>query len=308
MNDEARRPADTRRTGPAAGTGRARPAVSGRRRLANRVFTVAVYAAVLAAAVPLALLVYFVVAKGASHISWGFLTEPLPISARRRSGGIGPAIVGTVLCTTLAAALAIPLGVLGAVYLNEYGRTSRTAVTLRFLANVLAGVPSIVMGLFVYTIFVLRFQGGGRVAFAGSLALACLMLPIIIRSTEEMLRLVPNHLREASLALGASQSRTVATVVLPAALPGITSGAMLAVARAAGETAPVLFTIGFATKVNWNPFSGPNSTLAQFIFGNAGQPYPAAVGRAWGAAFTLIVLVLLLTAGARAVAGRFTVR
>lgn len=288
---------------------RARPSgVSGRRRLTNGLFVAAVYAAVLVAAVPLALLVFFVVAKGASQISWSFLTEALPISARRKTGGIGPAIVGTLLVTALAAGLAIPLGVLGAVYLNEYGKASRTASALRFLANVLAGVPSIVMGLFIYTIFVLRFSGGGRIAFAGSLALACLMLPIVIRSTEEMLRLVPNHLREASMALGASQSRTVLTVVLPAALPGITSGSMLAVARAAGETAPVLFTIGFATRVNWNPFSGPNTTLAQFIFGNAGQPYPAAVSRAWGAAFTLIVLVLLLTAAARFVAARFTVR
>jgi phosphate transport system permease protein len=134
------------------------------------------------------------------------------------------------------------------------------------------------------------------------------MLPIIIRSTEEMLRLVPNNLREASMALGASQSRTILTVVLPAALPGITSGSMLAVARAAGETAPVLFTIGFATETNWNPFSGPNTTLAQFIFGNAGQPFPAAVDRAWGAAFALIVLVLALTIGARWVSARFAVR
>lgn len=289
-------------------SGARRRGLSGRRRAANALFTGAVYLAVALAAVPLALLVYYVVIKGARQLSVSFLTDSLPISVRRKTGGIGPAIVGTVLCTALAALMAIPLGVLGAVYLNEYGRTSRTATTLRFLANVLAGVPSIVMGLFVYTIFVLRFQGTGRIAFAGSLALACLMLPIVIRSTEEMLRLVPANLREASMALGASQSRTILTVVLPAALPGITSGSMLAVARAAGETAPVLFTIGFATRMNWNPFSGPNTTLAQFIFSNAGQPYPAAVSRAWGAAFTLIVLVLLLTASARFIAARFSVR
>ncbi len=279
-----------------------------RRRRVDLLATVAVHATVLVAAIPLVLLVSYVTIKGARMISVSFLTDPLPLSARRKSGGIGPAIVGTLLCTALAAAMAIPLGVLGAVYLNEYGKTSRTASALRFLANVLAGVPSIVMGLFVYTVYVLRFQGSGRNAFAGALALACLMLPIIIRSSEEMLRLVPDNLREASMALGASRSRTILTVVLPAALPGITSGAMLAIARAAGETAPVLFTIGYATKANWNPFSGPNTTLSQFIFGNAGQPFPAAVDRAWGAAFTLIVLVLVLTIGSRVVAARFASR
>ncbi len=288
-----------------------RPASTGnvaRRRRVDRLATVAVHATVLVAAIPLLLLVSYVTIKGIRMISVPFLTDPLPLSARRKSGGIGPAIVGTLLCTALAAAMAIPLGVLGAVYLNEYGKTSRTASALRFLANVLAGVPSIVMGLFVYTVYVLRFEGSGRNAFAGAMALACLMLPIIIRSSEEMLRLVPDNLREASMALGASRSRTILTVVLPAALPGITSGAMLAIARAAGETAPVLFTIGYATKANWNPFSGPNTTLSQFIFGNAGQPFSAAVDRAWGAAFTLIVLVLVLTIGSRAVAARFASR
>lgn len=284
------------------------PANLARRRLVDRAVTGLIYVAIAIASVPLLLLVYFVAVKGAGQLSWSFLSESLPVSARRSGGGIAPAIIGTLLTTLLAAVLAVPLGVLGAIYLNEYGKTSRTASLLRFLANVLAGVPSIVMGLFVYTIFVLRFQGGGRIAFAGALALACLMLPIIIRSTEEMLRLVPANLREASMALGASQSRTILTVVLPAALPGITSGSLLAVARAAGETAPVLFTIGFATQTNLNPFSGPNTTLAQFIFGNAGQPFPAAVDRAWGAAFTLIVLVLGLTVGARIISARYTVR
>jgi phosphate transport system permease protein len=279
-----------------------------RRRLVDRIATGLIYLTIAAAAVPLLLLVYFVTVKGARMISAEFLTDPLPLSARRKSGGIGPAVVGTVLTTVLAAAMAIPLGVLASVYLHEYGRNSRAASALRFLSNVLAGVPSIVMGLFVYTVFVLRFQGQGRNAFAGALALAFLMLPIIIRSSEEMLRLVPNNLREASMALGASQSRTILTVVLPAALPGITSGSMLAIARAAGETAPVLFTIGYATQTNWNPFSGPNTTLAQFIFGNAGQPFAAAVDRAWGAAFTLIVMVLVLTTGARLISARFSSR
>lgn len=286
---------------------RSAPGVSRRRRLTNTIATAAVYGAVVVAAAPLGLLVYFVVRRGAQAVSWQFLTAAIP-TTRRVGPGVGPAVAGTLLTTAIATLLAVPLGVLGAVYLNEYGKQSRAAGVLRFLANVLSGVPSIVMGLFIYTIYVLRFTGEGRTAFAGSLALACLMLPVIIRSTEEMLRLVPASLREASLALGATQSRTICTVVLPAALPGITSGALLAVARAAGETAPVLFTIGFTQTTNWNPLKGPNTTLAQFIFNNAGQPFPGAVERAWGAAFTLIALVLLLTVTARIVANRFAVR
>jgi phosphate transport system permease protein len=281
--------------------------VSGRRRLKNTAATVLIYTAVIVAAIPLGLLVFFVANKGLAAMSWSFLTDAIP-STRRTGPGVGPAVAGTLLTTGLATAMAVPLGVLGAIYLNEYGKNNRIAGVLRFLANVLSGVPSIVMGLFIYTIFVLRFTGEGRTAFAGGLALACLMLPVIIRSTEEMLRLVPVDLREASLALGASQSRTIMTVVLPAALPGITSGALLAVARAAGETAPVLFTIGFTQTTNWKPFSGPNTTLAQFIFNNAGQPYPGAVERAWGAALTLIALVLLLTILARVISSRLTVR
>jgi phosphate transport system permease protein len=165
-------------------------------------------------------------------------------------------------------------------------------------------VPSIVMGLFIYTIWVLRY---GLSGFAGALALACLMLPIVIRSTEEILRLVPAGLREASLALGASQARTIMTVVLPAAIPGITSGALLAVARAAGETAPLLFTIGAARKVNTAVFHGANTALSTQIFRNAQLPFPGAQDRAWGAALTLIVLVVLLTILARLVTKRFSV-
>jgi phosphate transport system permease protein len=217
-------------------------------------------------------------------------------------------VVGTLLTTLVATAMAVPLGILGAIYLNEYGAEGRVAQLIRFLANVLTGVPSIVMGLFIYTIWVVRLKGAGLSAFSGALALACLMLPVIIRSTEEMLKLVPNTLREASLALGASKARTIMTVVLPAALPGITSGSLLAVARAAGETAPVLFTVGFTNVINWNPFSGTNVTLAQLIFSNASQPFEGAQQRAYAAAATLIALVLVLTIIARLIAARFTVR
>ncbi|MCU1501185.1 MAG: phosphate transporter rane protein 2, PhoT family, partial [Ilumatobacteraceae bacterium] len=167
-----------------------------------------------------------------------------------------------------------------------------------FLADVMTGVPSIVMGLFVYTVWVLRY---GQSAFAGALALACLMLPVVIRSTEEMLRLVPEHLREASYALGTRKSRTILSVVLPTALPGVVSGSLLAVARAAGETAPLIFTIGAITKANPNVFSGPNTTLSRQIFSNALSPLAGPQERAWGAAFTLVALTFLLTVIARVV-------
>jgi phosphate transport system permease protein len=172
------------------------------------------------------------------------------------------------------------------------------------MSDVMTGVPSIVMGLFIYTIWVIQFGYSG---FAGALALGCLMLPVVIRSTEEILRLVPAGLREASLALGASRARTIVTVVLPAAIPGITSGALLAVARAAGETAPLLFTIGAARNFNTDVLNRANTALSTQIFRNATQPFPGAVERAWGAALTLIVLVVVLTILARIVTKRFAV-
>jgi ABC-type molybdate transport system permease subunit len=171
--------------------------------------------------------------------------------------------------TGVAALMAIPLGVLAAVYLNEYGRQNRLAKVIRFMADVMTGVPSIVMGLFVATIWVSAGLHYGYSGFAGSLALGALMLPIVIRSCEEMLKLVPNDLRQASDALGARRWRTVLSVVIPASLPGIVSGAMLAVARAAGETAPLLLTIGFANQIAANPLHGPNNTLSQVIWFNA---------------------------------------
>ena len=196
--------------------------------------------------------------------------------------------------------------ILGAVYVVEYGAANRLSGVIRFMSDVMAGVPSIVMGLFIYTIFTLRY---GLRGFGGSLALACLMLPIVIRSTETMLRLVPSDQREASRALGASQSRTILTVVLPAALPGITSGCLLAVARAAGETAPLLFTIGvISLQPNWNVFSGPNTALSAQIFNlAASSPYIGGIQRAWTAALTLIVMVLILTVAARLITSRFSV-
>ena len=275
------------------------------RRARNAIATASIWLSVLVAAVPLAFVITYLVQRGIGIVDWNFLTDDIPISSRLPGPGMGPAILGTLLTTGAATLMAVPLGVLAAVYLNEYGGKGRLAATIRFLSDVMAGVPSIVMGLFIYTVWVLRY---GQTGIAGALALACLMLPIVIRSAETALGLVPNELREASAALGSRPSRTILTVVIPAALPGVVSGALLAVARAAGETAPLLFTIGTVTESNTSLFEGTNTALSAQIFGNARQPFEAAIDRAWGAALTLIVLVFLLTFIARLVARRFTVR
>jgi phosphate transport system permease protein len=278
------------------------PGVSRGRRVRNGLATAWMVASVATAIVPLVLIFGYVVQRGLKVIDWKFLTEDIPIISRLPGGGMYPAIVGTIVITFWATAMAVPLGVMAAVYLQEYGGKTRLPSLIRFMADVMTGVPSIVMGLFIYTIWVLRH---GLSGFAGSLALGALMLPIVIRSTEEMLRLVPDDLRRASDALGARRWRTTLTVVMPAALPGIVSGVMLAIARAAGETAPLLFTIGASRRANWNAFKGVNTALPLQIYSNAKQPFPAAVDRAWGAALTLIVIVFVCTVIARVVSSRF---
>jgi len=280
-------------------------ALTGRRRLKNALANAWMVGSLLVALVPLAVIVVYVIAKGAGVMSWSFLTKDIPIVTEFAGGGMKPAIVGTLVITGVAAAMAIPLGVLAAIYLNEYGRQRPVARLIRFMADVMTGVPSIVMGLFVATIWVSSGLHRGYSGFAGSLALGALMLPIVIRSSEEMLKLVPDDLRQASDALGARRWRTVVSVALPAALPGMVSGAMLAIARAAGETAPLLFTIGITRSANWNPFRGTNTALSQEIWNNAQTPFSAEHDRAWGAALTLIALVFLCTVVARVVSSRF---
>jgi phosphate transport system permease protein len=275
------------------------------RSLKSRLMTCLMVGALLAVMVPLVLVLWSVLARGAGTAFKGFpdfFTKTIPIISRRAGPGMGPAIVGTLIVTAAATAIAVPLGVLGAVYLHEYGGQSKLARLVRFMSMVMTGVPSIVMGLFIYLIWTMRF---GYSAFGGALALACLMLPIVIGSTEQMLRLVPNHLREAAYALGASKSRTILTIVLPAAAPGIVSGALLAVARAAGETAPLLFAVGAATAYNPHLFDQANTALSLQIFGNATSSFVAAQDRAWGAAFTLIAVTFLVTLAARIVTAAF---
>ncbi|HXS61639.1 MAG TPA: phosphate ABC transporter permease PstA [Streptosporangiaceae bacterium] len=273
------------------------------RRTRDRAATALMAASLILVIIPLGLVLFTVIAKGASVISWSFLTGSIPPSVLPASfGGIGPAVLGTILITGLATVIAVPLGVLGAVYLNEYGSSRTLARLIGFMADVMTGVPSIVMGLFIFSIWVLHFGFSG---LAGAFALGALMLPIVIRSTYEMLRLVPDSLREGSHALGATKARVTLTVVLPAALGGIVSGALLAVARAAGETAPLLFTILTVTTANPNVFSGPNTSLPSQIFVNASSPYVGAQARGWGAALTLIAIAFILMIAARLITARF---
>jgi phosphate transport system permease protein len=276
------------------------------RRIKSAVAAGVISIAFLVAMVPLVFLVIYVIQRGADVISTSFLTDDLPFVDRLPGGGMNPAIVGTLLITGAAALMSIPLGVLGGIYLNEYGGKNPLARLIRFLAEVMTGVPSIVMGLFIYTLVVLNTKE--RTGFAGSLALACLMLPIIIRTTDQMLSLVPRELREGSYALGSRRARTIRTVVLPNAAAGIVSGALLAVARAAGETAPLLFTIGIVRETNTNLFKGQNTALSVQIFTNATSPFSVQQDRAWGAALTLIVIVFVFTILARLVTAFFSRR
>ena len=278
---------------------------AGWRRIKNQIATTLMVLAFVLVLIPLGFVLFTVIAKGASAINWAFLTGgPIPPNVVPAGiGGMGPAVYGTLVITGLAALMAVPLGVLGAIYINEYGGRGPLARVVRFMADVMTGVPSIVMGLFIFSIWVLHFGYSG---LAGAFALACLMLPVVIRSSEEMLKLVPDPLREASYALGATKSRVTLTVVLPAAIGGIVSGALLAIARAAGETAPLLFTILTVTATNTNVFSGANTALSTQIFANATQPFLGAQSRAWGSALTLIAIAFILMIVARIVTARFT--
>ncbi|MEU6861256.1 phosphate ABC transporter permease PstA [Glycomyces sp. NPDC046736] len=279
--------------------------LSARRAFANRTATILIGLCVLIAAFPLVLVVWEVLSRGSSAMSLGFLIDEIPRNYRTEGPGMGPAIVGTLVITGMAALIAIPIGVLGAVYLNEYGKNKPLAKFIRTMADVMTGVPSIVMGLFIYVAYVVVI--GEKIGFAGALALACLMLPIVIRSAEEMLRLVPDELRQASAGLGARKWRTTMTVVLPTASSGITSGALLAIARAAGETAPIIVTVGLTYIFKPDLFVGENTTLAAQIYRNATQPFAAAQERAWGAALTLIAIVFLFTIVSRIISARFAI-
>jgi phosphate transport system permease protein len=269
----------------------------------NRIATVAVHVAFGLAMVPLAWILWSVLSSG-----WRLLLDAgwwthsqRNINTDAVGGGAYHAVYGTLVQALVCAVIAVPLAVFTAIYLVEYGR-GRLARVVSFMVDILTGIPSIVAALFIYALWVttLHFQ---RVGLAASLALVLLMVPVVVRSTEEMLKLVPNELREASYALGVPKWKTIVRIVLPTALGGIVTGIMLGLARVMGETAPLLILIQYAQGINTDLFDGPMAALPTMIRDNFGQPDPPAVERMWAAALTLILLVLLLN-----IAGRFVAR
>jgi len=281
--------------------------VEGSRTATDRLATLAVTTTFGVALIPLASLLETVLRKGSERFDVAFFTESLR-NVVGEGGGAVHAIVGTLIITGLATALAVPIGILAAIYLREYGSGSRLAAGVTFFVDVMTGIPSIVAGLFAYALFAIFLGPGVRLGVVGAVALTVLMIPIVVRSTEEMLRIVPDSLREASYALGVPKWKTVVKVVLPTALGGIITGVMLAVARVVGETAPLLVTTGVITSVNANPFAGRMmnlSVFAYFQYKAPGVPPEPYLARAWAAALTLIVIVLALYFLARLVSLRY---
>src|SRR5581483_1645610 len=293
---------------PAAGGARALlagSAVSPGRRRRDRAARGAILAATVLALVPLVLIVYYLLKKGLG--AWNgdfFTTDPTGNTFFKNSniGGIKSAILGTIEMVALASAIAIPIGVGVAIWLVEYGRNAVFANIVRFFVDVLTGVPSIVFGLFVYIVLIVG-TGTSYAGWKGSIALSLLMLPVVVRSAEVILTLVPDGLRESALALGAPRWRVVGKIVLPTALPGMVTGILLAVARAAGETAPLLFTAAYTHETTTNLGSFMNSLPVQ-IYTDVTSPTPRVVERAWGAALALVVMILLLNLIARLVSRR----
>jgi phosphate transport system permease protein len=276
--------------------------VEGLRRAKDRLASTLIYASFVAALVPLVLILGYIVVKGFAALSPEFFTHSMNgVSSRREGGGIYAAMVGTIQQVVIASVIALPIGLLTAIYLVEYGK-GLFARAVTFFVDVMTGVPSIVAGLFVYTALLLQF-GLRPFGAAGAIALAILMLPVAVRSSEEMLKLVPRDLREASYALGVPRWRTILKVVLPTAMSGLITSALLAVARVAGETAPLILLVGYAAKINFDPFSGDQATLPVLIWDQLGKRGGSVTefttNRAWGAALALVLLVLILNIVAR---------
>jgi phosphate transport system permease protein len=280
-------------------------AVTPARRRRDRAARSAILGATVLALIPLMLIVYYLLHKGLGSWSLDFFTsDPTGNTFFKGSniGGIRSAILGTLEIVALASALAIPVGIGVAIWLVEYGRQSRFANTVRFAVDVLTGVPSIVFGLFIYIVLVVG-TGSSYAGYKGSCALALLMLPVVIRSAEVILLLVPSGLRESALALGAPRWRVVFRIILPTAMPGMVTGVLLAVARAAGETAPLLFTAGATLKTNYDLGQFMNSLPVQ-IYSDVISPTTSVEHRAWGAALTLVSIILLLNVLARLISRR----
>jgi phosphate transport system permease protein len=280
------------------------PEVSPRRRRTDRIMRGVLGAGTVMALVPLVLVIYYLLKKGLGALSGSFFTSDPNGNFFGNPGGVRSAILGTIEIVALATLVAVPLGIGVALYLTEYGKESRFANTVRYFIDVMTGVPSIVFGLFIYIVLVLAHTGGsGFAGWKGSVALGLLMLPIVTRSAEVVLLLVPASLREAALALGAPRWRVITRVVLPTSFSGLITGSLLAIARGAGETAPLLFTAFGAQAATGNLGNQMNALPLQ-IFSDITSPRDAIVARAWGAALTLVAMIFILNLIARAISKR----
>jgi phosphate transport system permease protein len=277
--------------------------VEGKRKASDRLATGLVTTAFIVALLPLISLVWTTIKNGLPRFDALFFSATMR-NVLDAGGGGQHAIVGTLLITLSAALISVPIGILTAIYLVEYGR-GRLAAAITFLVDVMTGIPSIVAGLFAYALFVIFFGPGITFGFGGAVALSLLMIPIVIRSTEEMLKLVPNELREAAYALGVPKWLTIVKVVLPTAIAGIITGVMISISRIIGETAPLLLIAGYTNSLNWDLFKGPMSTLPVFVytqFAIPGVDAEASLNRAWTGALVLVLIVMILNLVARILA------
>jgi phosphate transport system permease protein len=273
--------------------------VSQRRRRTDKAMRGVLLGLTIVALVPLVLVIYYLLKRGLGALSWEFFTTDPTGSFLGDPGGIKSAILGTIEIVALASLLAVPTGIGVALYLVEYGRGKRFAALVRYFVDVLTGVPSIVFGLFIYIVLVTSSVfGRGYAGWKGAVALALLMLPVVVRSSEVVLLLVPDSLREAALALGAPRWKVALRIVLPSAASGLVTGALLAIARASGETAPLLFTSAYVLGTSYN-LDGRMNSLPLQIFTDVGAAQDRLVTRAWGAALTLVAMILLLSLIAR---------
>ncbi|WP_420805290.1 phosphate ABC transporter permease PstA [Corynebacterium sputi] len=284
--------------------------MTNRRKVTDKAATVIIYASMGLALVPLIWLLWTVLSRGLPMITsadW-WSTSQLGVTVGADAGGAAHAIIGTLVQAAVTSVLTIPVGIFVAIYLVEYAGNSRLGKITTFAVDILSGVPSIVASLFIYSMWVVMF-GMNRSGFAVSLALVLLMLPIVVRNTEEMLRVVPMDLREASYALGVPKWKTIAKIVLPTALSGIVTGIMLAVARVMGESAPMLILVATSRIITWDPFGQSQSSLPLLMLdmykaGNTG----AAFDKMWGAALTLVLIIAFINIAARVISAKFSVK
>jgi phosphate transport system permease protein len=279
------------------------PQISARRRRTDKIMRGSLFAATLVALVPLVLVIYYLLKKGLGAINVDFFTQDPTGTFFGSVGGARSAILGSLEIVALATLISVPIGIGVALYLTEYGKDSWFAGVIRYFVDVMTGVPSIVFGLFIYITLIITHTGGDFTGWKGSVALALLMLPIVIRSAEVVLLLVPSSLREAALALGAPRWRVIFRVVLPTAASGLVTGSLLAVARAMGETAPLLFTIGGASALTFSLSQQMNAMPLQ-IYNDILSPRAALTEQAWALGLTLVAVVLILNVIARAVSRR----